>query len=717
MNRSNYALISTLYDTKGADLYNDIYFPIIKYEIVNQFYTQNDIEKYYDLEELQRLINVDFGVIIPLVVLRQSIKAIGNGDNGISLSVFENGKQFKIKKAWDITINTFIDNKSQELSAKFSQLEILYKRFLEIEQLPYDKSFLDFYSDNTAEIFKYVEEADGNSIINEKHVNLARFLSWIKEYNNDLYNIANDIFWGSIIAGFLKRNTADINIKSTERVEYYLDSALVLAVLDLDNTDNVSYAQELLDIIKSSGNTPKVHSLTIREISGILTSVERDQGPRPNSAIEEAYHRRGLTPTKILQIKNRLLRSIEEKGIIVFSVNERELGKIEADYRVKKSVKELSEIRQSHVYNNNNSIRDIHDIYLRDFIQRKRGDVASIEKINSYFVSLNTDLISFGNKDNPRRVSPIIIHPSKIVVDLWIHNSTSSFVRKNGLTEVMSRCFALNNTDIRRKLKVVSKYYKDSDENYSDENYRAVYSALIGRSTKALKEVDAISLNEQENIENKEEVNKGHIQVLIKISVDESVRKQQNVLALSEEKETLTATIDTQKQSLVNSEEASKKDKEQIAKLEKELECQKKINEINNKITPISNELSDLEKKKEKSLSNVKFIIIISLEILFGAAFIICLILLIYSYLKNEDIVNFGQYILDNIGLFTTACVTGIGIIYRIQKMYLFSPKIAHENNQEEQVKYWIKKNPKYNELKEDLKKLQDQRAALNSMN
>jgi len=49
--------------------------------------------------------------------------------------------------------------------------------------------------------------------------------------------------------------------------------------------------------------------------------------------------------------------------------------------------------------------------------------------------------------------------------------------------------------------------------------------------------------------------------------------------------------------------------------------------------------------------------------------------------------------------------------------MYLFSPKIAHENNQEEQVKYWIKKNPKYNELKEDLKKLQDQRAALNSMN
>lgn len=50
MTKTNYALITALYDTKGADLYNDVYFPIIKYEIVNQYYTQVDIEKYYDIE-------------------------------------------------------------------------------------------------------------------------------------------------------------------------------------------------------------------------------------------------------------------------------------------------------------------------------------------------------------------------------------------------------------------------------------------------------------------------------------------------------------------------------------------------------------------------------------------------------------------------------------------------------------------------------------------
>lgn len=30
MTKTNYALITALYDTKGADLYNDVYFPIIK---------------------------------------------------------------------------------------------------------------------------------------------------------------------------------------------------------------------------------------------------------------------------------------------------------------------------------------------------------------------------------------------------------------------------------------------------------------------------------------------------------------------------------------------------------------------------------------------------------------------------------------------------------------------------------------------------------------
>lgn len=666
------------------------------------------------MDDLQNLINNDFGVKIPLVILKQSIRAIERGHNGVSLSIYEGGKQFKIRKAWDISINTSIDNKSHELSTRFRQLDDLYQRFLEAEQLPYDKSFVDFYSDNTEDIFKYIENADGSSSIDERYVNLTRFLAWLKDNNTELFNIANDIFWGSVIAGFLKRNTADINIKSTNRVEYYLDSALVLAVLDLDNVDNVHYAQEMLEIIKSSGNVPIVHSFTIREINSILSSVERDQGPRANSAIEEAYHRRNLTPTKILQMKNKLISSIEKEGIIIFPVNDHELDRIENDYRNKKSVKDLSEIRKSYV-SNNNSIRDIHDIYMRDYILKKRGNVANIEKVNSYFVSLNIDLISFCNKDNTKRVSPAIIHPSKIIIDLWIHNSTSSLVKKNGLTEVMSRCFALNNTDIRRKIRIVSKYYKSSDEDYSDENYRAVYSALINRSTKALKEVEAISLNEQENPVNKQELNNNHVQVLIKISIDEDIRRKQNAVELTKEKEVLTETINSQKQSLLSSESINKQDKDHIAKLEKELESQKRINTITERVNAISNQLSELEREKDKSVSNAKFTIIISLEILFGVGLIAFLILLGCSYFKNMDTFSFKDYVLNNVGLLIGACITALGFVCRIQKMYLFSPKVEFEKNREEQIVYWIRKNPNYNTLKEELNNLLNERNVLNS--
>ena len=177
MTKTNYALITALYDTKGAVLYNDVYFPIIKYEIVNQYYTQVDIEKYYDIETLQDIIDSDFGIKIPLIVLKQSIRAIGKNKNGISLSIYENGKQFKIQKAWDISINLSIDSKSQEIAAKFEELEQQYKLFLETEGLFCENTFIDFYSDNTEEILSYLEGNNSDAIIDEKYVN------WLISYS------------------------------------------------------------------------------------------------------------------------------------------------------------------------------------------------------------------------------------------------------------------------------------------------------------------------------------------------------------------------------------------------------------------------------------------------------------------------------------------------------------------------------------------------------
>lgn len=705
MDKSNFALISALYDTKGADLYNDVYFPIIKYEIVNQYYTQINIEKYYDIEELQGFIDKDFGIKIPLIVLKQAIRAIGNGVNGIELIVYENGKQFKIKKAWDISINLSIDDKSQIISTKFVQLEHIFQIYLEAEGLSCDKTFLDFYSDHTEEIFKYIEDAVDVPIVNQEYVNLAHFLSWLNENEPELYHIANDIFWGSIVAGFLKRSNADINIKPIDRVDYYLDSALVLAILDLDNSDNVAYGQELLDIIKASGNTPKVHSLTIREISSILTSVENSQGPKPNSAIEGAYYRRELTPSKVLSIKNNLAILVEGKGIIIHSESVRALDEIEIEYKNKKTVKDLREYRG---YGNDN-IRDIHDIYLRDFILQKRGKAVSIEKINSYFVSLNSDLISYFKGLNPQQKPPVVIHPSKIIIDLWMHNSTCSFVKKNGLTEAMSRCFALNNTDIRRKVRLVSKYYNDSTSQYNAENYKAVYTALLSRSTQVIRETEAISLNEQNKEIDKEEANKQHVQNMIKFAVEEELKKQQKTINLKIELEKLSDTIESKNESLKSSTEKSAVDSKLIVNLQKEVERQKKINVITERIGEISSQISNLEKIKDKSISMAKYYFILFLECAFIIGLIVSIVPLLIS-IYSLELTNLQDFLNENKTTFSAFCISAIGLISRIHNMYILSPKIHYQKNIEEQINYWIKNNPSYSELKSELKQNQDLR-------
>lgn len=721
MTKTNYALITALYDTKGADLYNDVYFPIIKYEIVNQYYTQVDIEKYYDIETLQDIIDSDFGIKIPLIVLKQSIRAIGKNKNGISLSIYENGKQFKIQKAWDISINLSIDSKSQEIAAKFEELEQQYKLFLETEGLFCENTFIDFYSDNTEEILSYLEGNNSDAIINEKYVNLAHFLLWIKENKIELYNIANDIFWGSIIAGFLKRNTADINIKSDDKVEYFLDSALILAALDLDNTDNVKYANELLEIIKYAGSIPKVHSLTIREVKYILNSVEKEQGPRPNTAIEEAYHRRKLTSSKILQIKNNLSQLIEEKGIVIFPSSETDLDNIEISYKYKQSVKLLENFRKG---NSNNGIRDIHDVYLRDFIAKKRKDIVSIEKVNSYFVSLNSDLISYFNKQAQGKLS-LLIHPAKIIIDLWIHSSHSSFVKKNGLVEIMSRCFALNNTDIRRKLRLVGKYYKESDGNYSHENYQAIYNALICRSTKAINEINLIIDNEEKDVENKEELNKKHIEALIKIAVKEELEKKERNSDLSRQIEQLSEAkriaeseaalsqkqTETDKKDIQFLKEQSNQYKENIQELQNRLQKQERRNEINERIAAISNELVKLDKEKEKSICMAKFYLIFILECLFLLSGLTCIIWFIFPYIIKSSTIDFKSYMLANLGLIIGFCVSAIGFVVRtIQHLYILTPKVKYDLIRTEQINYWLKQNTQYNNLKDELNELEKEK-------
>ena len=96
MHKIEFALIAALYDSKNADFYNDIYFPIIKYVMVEMYYGDPDSRKYFSIPTLQGRIANDFGINIPQVVLEQAIKAIEKKQDEIRLRYYKDGQIFHI---------------------------------------------------------------------------------------------------------------------------------------------------------------------------------------------------------------------------------------------------------------------------------------------------------------------------------------------------------------------------------------------------------------------------------------------------------------------------------------------------------------------------------------------------------------------------------------------------------------------------------------------
>lgn len=158
MNKTNFALLAVLYDTEGADLYHDIYFPIIKYSLATICTQQIDSAKYYDTSALQQNIVNSFGIKIPLIVLKQCVKAIGKANNDFSITVYENGEKYQIKKIWDVSVSETIDIKMDRVVKYFDQLEIEFKKYSQDKSIETDKTFLNFFTDNTDDLFKYMND-------------------------------------------------------------------------------------------------------------------------------------------------------------------------------------------------------------------------------------------------------------------------------------------------------------------------------------------------------------------------------------------------------------------------------------------------------------------------------------------------------------------------------------------------------------------------------
>ena len=189
--KSNLALITTLYNSKGADFYKDIYFPLIRYSVTNISYGLK--EKHYDVISLQDNIKEKAGITIPLQVLRNSIRLLSKSKSlPFSVFLYSDGNYFKI--IGDLGIDEEEINEAANLiSSQYRRIEIFFQEYLEYEHLSSTKSLLDFFNNNSDDVLNYLEKGDALPEIDQEYVNVVRYIDWLKESKSEYYEVVNNL--------------------------------------------------------------------------------------------------------------------------------------------------------------------------------------------------------------------------------------------------------------------------------------------------------------------------------------------------------------------------------------------------------------------------------------------------------------------------------------------------------------------------------------------
>lgn len=259
-------------------------------------------------------------------------------------------------------------------------------------------------------------------------------------------------------------------------------------MLGLSSRQKEGYSKEIREIIMASGGVMRVHPMTLEEIKTILSSVEMATSPDPGTDIAEAWINHKLSITKLAKIRLSLQSLLEGLGVQLFPVWGSDECKRKANaYAGKKVVEELAAERsnKSGAYSQD-KFREIHDVFMDDYIKERRRDMGGSEDI--VFVTSNRELISFTKHAHPDQC--YMISTGRVVLELWMHNVKPSDISSCVLTETMARCLERHNIRVRNKIAEVSRFYNENKGNFDPQVYRDFIKRLYQRARNVILAVE-----------------------------------------------------------------------------------------------------------------------------------------------------------------------------------------------------------------------------------
>lgn len=739
MKKTNFALISALYSNSNHGLYSDIYFPIIKYAITCIFSQHKGSHPYCSADEIHNFITDKFGIPIPHVVISKSILKINAQKWGnIKLTVYENGDSFQIQSASFDNEDSRLNEREREFSESISFIEEKYKEFLKREGSIDDGiSFVQFISDNTDDIIGYFEEQD-TSKVDEKYATMVFFLQYLSDHEKDLFQVANQLFWGSIVAGFLKSEKPLVEESEDGiRTEYFLDTSIVMGVLNLSNLQREIYSKEVCEIIKAAGGILRINPMTVDEISYILQSVEQN-GPNPLTDIASACERYKLEANELAQIRLTLPTEIEKKGINVFPpMNPAERQKIIQNYKGKRITRLLGETRSKRPssYSSDN-YREIHDVFMDDYIKERRAKKSNDNHV--FFLTSNRDLIKFCKTMHP--TVDYMKSTGKIILELWMHNTKPVDISGCMLTETMARCLDLHSTRVRNKIAEVSRLYNKTKSNFNADVYKDFIKKLYCRAKHVIQAVevdpdeivegefgklimdavaaDNLAYNKEaamvrnenvllnESIASKDEEIKNKTEE-VELLTCENEKKQEEIEIIMNDRDRLSSELKNKEKERKKIEEEKQKETIAREKAEKVSSLYKRKDELSKTIERLQVELAPYEKALEKSFRNWQP----PLFYLLGFVFIVCVIIVwIVFFVSKEsltDSLNENKETLSMVLVPIGAICVGVGHHYN---------NVDFVNKRKEQnKKNWVgrKENANYKILVSDLSRAQNELSSI----
>lgn len=489
---STYSFFAALTEN-GTDIYSAVYIPICKRALSLYAKEKNEGND----KDIRSIIAKEYGIDVPLLIVRKLIKSVGENlsrrdKDKFNFHIDERGNSFSFSfKSFSFSnIEDSYEAERRKSNALQKAFEIFAKEQGEnIDKIP---AFSDFINKNKNKISSFlsgkVNNIDCQEVSFMAHV---RFLQYIEQNDNILYQTTKQIFIGSIIASYIESDF-DLDAKLERGTSYYLDTQILLELLDLQRPEDTIPTKDLVKLILETGGNIRLMDITLDEIkTNIKNAIDHYDRNNPTTTINEACIRLGKNKTWLITLHGKLEDILQSE----YKIN---IDKVpESDIELFSNTEDVSQLKE--IWYKKHSA--VHDVIAYLYVREKRKHDSNkrlLQKASYWFITANKKLCDFNITKKVNGNTGEIIMPDELTSILFLQNpkKLSEKVSSIGLNELIAQ--TLSEEYPSRDLINEFDFAVSSLDSISTDDYKILLSSISQESTMKIHKLLYNSISEPE---------------------------------------------------------------------------------------------------------------------------------------------------------------------------------------------------------------------------